>query len=238
MQKSKSQNYYEILEIGTDASQEEIERAYRLTKKALSDNSLAVYSLFDPGETEPMLQKIEEAYIVLSSSDSKRRYDEEVLGLKRYPDVSGILESTSSVAMDYRTMRSNIDLKSSDKVMTDSVSVRSKKPASKYQVAVDKPFEKRVVDNEFEEEMKKARVFSGEFLRKIREYRRITIKEISTITKINPEYIRAIEDFNLLALPPRVYLIGFLRQYTRLLKLDPQKVVKSYLKLVEDSKKG
>ena len=58
----EKQNYYETLDVSVDASPDEIERAYRLTKKALSDNSMAVYSLFDEGETKRMLEKVEEAF--------------------------------------------------------------------------------------------------------------------------------------------------------------------------------
>jgi DnaJ-class molecular chaperone len=43
------QNYYEILETQTGATREEIERAYRLALATYADDSLAGYSVFEPG---------------------------------------------------------------------------------------------------------------------------------------------------------------------------------------------
>jgi curved DNA-binding protein CbpA len=230
MRKGISQNHYEVLDLPIDATSQEIEMAYKLTKKAFSDNSLAVYSLFDVKETKEMLRKIEEAYEVLSSYEKKKKYDEMMLG-----------ETEKKISNDSRRA-----------VVKDYVSSEEEEIVSSYADKKDKQYslkgyttslfrnDKEVFepDKDFEEKIAKETKFKGEFLKEIRQYRKLSINEIATITKINPDYLVAIEEFDLQKLPARVYLTGFLKQYARLLKLDEKKVSSGYLKLIEESKHG
>jgi curved DNA-binding protein CbpA len=69
------QDHYEILEIASDATGEEIERAYRMTMATYADDSLAGYSVFSEGDTEALRERIEIAHRVLSNRESRREYD-------------------------------------------------------------------------------------------------------------------------------------------------------------------
>ncbi|HXZ68711.1 MAG TPA: helix-turn-helix domain-containing protein [Alphaproteobacteria bacterium] len=51
------------------------------------------------------------------------------------------------------------------------------------------------------------------------------IKDASRFTKIKPEYLEALEEGRIEALPGRTYAIGFLRAYAGFLKLDPAALV-------------
>ena len=242
MGKNPEKNYYEILDVSVSASQKEIEKAYKITKKALSENSLAVYSLFDTNETKNMLQKVEKAYVILSSLDAKMKYDREIMGVKKEPASGGSVLG-ADIGKDYRSMDSSQKKASKSVHNKKSIEIEavfgmdsvSNKKSSKKKEADDETY---VVDKNFEEEIKKTIQFSAEMLKKIREYRRISVAKVANITKINPEYIQAIEDFNLPKLPPRVYLVGFLKQYSKVLNLDSKLVSSSYVKIVEESKKG
>ncbi len=68
-------NYYEILEIAPNATQNDIRQAYFRAKAAYGKDSNAVYSLFDASESKAMLERIEEAYIVLSNTEKRKEYD-------------------------------------------------------------------------------------------------------------------------------------------------------------------
>jgi len=68
-------DHYETLEISRDATLSEIDRAYRILREAYETESLALYSVFTPGDAEVMRDRIEEAYRVLSDSDLKTEYD-------------------------------------------------------------------------------------------------------------------------------------------------------------------
>jgi hypothetical protein len=69
------QNFYEILEIPGDANEQRIERAYRIARSTYQPASPATYSIFDDADNADILQRIEEAYTVLSDPRLRREYD-------------------------------------------------------------------------------------------------------------------------------------------------------------------
>ncbi|MCD6420350.1 MAG: helix-turn-helix domain-containing protein [Synergistetes bacterium] len=68
----------------------------------------------------------------------------------------------------------------------------------------------------------------SEYLKETRESKGMSIKEISEITKINPRYIKAIEEANYEVIGGDVYCKGFIRNYARSLGLDPEEAVRMY----------
>jgi DnaJ-class molecular chaperone len=70
------QNYYELLDITTDANQEAIVTAYNKARLTYGNSSPALYSLFNKEEAEELLKLIDEAYSVLSNQFKRREYDE------------------------------------------------------------------------------------------------------------------------------------------------------------------
>lgn len=79
----------------------------------------------------------------------------------------------------------------------------------------------------------------GEYLKREREYRHITLDEVSQATKIRKYYLDAIErdEYNLL--PGDSYLKGFVRSYAKYIGIDPDDTVlrlESYLKQFETKK--
>ena len=71
----ENQTHYEVLELTADASPQEIQLAYHRVKQAFARNSGALYSLVSDEETQSLIRRIEEAFRVLSSPESRRRYD-------------------------------------------------------------------------------------------------------------------------------------------------------------------
>jgi len=69
-------SFYEILEIRPDASSQDVRNAYLRLKASYRKDNPALYSVLDPSETEDMIQKIEEAFQILSDPDARREYDE------------------------------------------------------------------------------------------------------------------------------------------------------------------
>jgi flagellar biosynthesis protein FlhG len=70
---------------------------------------------------------------------------------------------------------------------------------------------------------------SGAYLKAIREYKGITLDDITERTKIQIGYLKAVEEERFEMLPAAVYVDGFVRQLARLLKLDVQKVANGYM---------
>ncbi|MBI2712800.1 MAG: helix-turn-helix domain-containing protein [Bdellovibrio sp.] len=74
-----NQTLYDLLDIGPDASPQEIRDAYLRTKTTYNRDNLVLYTLVTPEEREESLKKIEEAYLVLSDPDKRRAYDQNYL---------------------------------------------------------------------------------------------------------------------------------------------------------------
>ena len=69
----------------------------------------------------------------------------------------------------------------------------------------------------------------GSWLRRQREARDIGLREISSASKISIRYLEALEEDRFEVLPASVFVRGFLREYAKIVGLDPDEVVNSYL---------
>lgn len=76
----------------------------------------------------------------------------------------------------------------------------------------------------------------GKYLKKERQLRNISLKEVSRAIRIGERYLWAIEEDRYDLLPPPIYVKGFLTAYARYLGLNPNeinKIYKDYLKTAE-----
>ena len=69
------QNFYQVLELVAEATSQDVDRAYRIARATYQPASTATYSLFSDDENAEILQRIEEAYAVLSDPRMRREYD-------------------------------------------------------------------------------------------------------------------------------------------------------------------
>jgi len=85
--------------------------------------------------------------------------------------------------------------------------------------------------DEFEEDAEGS--FDGAWLRRSRLRSGLEIDQIATVTKINPNYLRYIEEEKFEELPAPVYVRGFVGAYARCIGLDPERIVSSYMKRLD-----
>ncbi len=76
MSQREQTNYYEILEVTSDAVATEIHKAYQRARQTYSQDNPALYSMFSPDEARELLQLIDEAYSVLGNQATRKSYDE------------------------------------------------------------------------------------------------------------------------------------------------------------------
>jgi cytoskeletal protein RodZ len=69
----------------------------------------------------------------------------------------------------------------------------------------------------------------GEILRKRREELGKDLREIAQISKIRYDYLKAIEDEAFEKLPLEVYVKGYIREYAKILNIDPDAVITTYI---------
>lgn len=65
----------------------------------------------------------------------------------------------------------------------------------------------------------------AEQLHQAREAKRLTVEQVAEITKIRSDHLRALEDGNFNVFSAPVYIRGFVRTYSTLLKLDVPRVM-------------
>jgi cytoskeletal protein RodZ len=75
----------------------------------------------------------------------------------------------------------------------------------------------------------------GEELKREREFREITLREISDATKINLRILEAIEKDDYSLLPGGVFNRNFVRAYAEFIGLDPEIAVRKYLVQVTEA---
>lgn len=209
------QSHYDVLEIKTDASPQEIRDAYLRIKNAYSKDSVAVYSLVSPTEVDQILKRAEEAYQVLSHDAHRRHYDQGFLALREG-------SAPMSIAGDMRDQAAGADLLVAPK--TDSPTPHEKHPLG--------------MELEVLSSISKETEWKGTFLQSVRKARQISIEELSEFAKVSKTYLRAIEDEDFAKLPAIVFVRGFLVQVCRKLKLPEDKVLPAYLERFKKAKGG
>jgi len=199
-------NYYDILEVSPHSAQHEVTTAYERAKSTYSGENPAIYTIFSEQEARNLLTLVEEAYSVLGNKTLRARYDEK-LG-------QGILKQ-ENVSFETLQAESKTQFHLQPKKTNEKIS-----------------YEK---SQAIEDEIKEQTVWSGEFLKKVREYKKIPLERMSEITKISAYYINALEKIDSKNLPAPVFVRGYVVQICKVLSLEEKKVCDSYMKLYKDS---
>lgn len=77
---------------------------------------------------------------------------------------------------------------------------------------------------------------TGPFLKRYREDKGMTLREVSKRTRVRSTYLESIEEEGYSQLPAPVYLRGFLIEFARVLGIeDPEKLASLYLARMEES---
>jgi curved DNA-binding protein CbpA len=218
MEDSKSKNYYEILEVPQDATSEEIHHGYVRAKNAYSQDSLALYSLMSKEECDNILEMIEEAYGIVSDPYKRKQYDQ-ARGFNNEPKTRYQAGPVSGFPNENRPPSHTLNAEPQTTHENNMTKIVAKKRFS-----LD-----YIVNTEMEARIEQCTEFTGAFLKEIREYKNVDIIRMADMTKVSKTYLMHIEDENSEALPAGAYTRGFVYQYAKCLKLNPDLVATSYL---------
>lgn len=206
------QSHYDILELTTDATPQEIRSAYLRLKSSYSKDNLASYSVYSREETEELLSKIEEAYLVLSNPERRRAYDQ-----------SNQIASDVMSGMDHPMYRPE---------PVPAPVMPSISGPSLTQTIPEPFFNSHEIDGFVATDME----WTGASLKRIRESKRISIEDLSDYTRISKNYLIAIEDEAFDRLPAAVYVRGFLQQISKRLKLPTEVVVNKFIQRLKSAR--
>ncbi len=206
-------NYYEILGVATTATSEEISRGYQQARLAFSPDGAAMYSLLSQDECGEMLELIDEAFSILYDSNKRKVYDQ----------ARGIVASTE------QEPSYNFSLSNKLAEMAQVEEKKNDEPKINRLVAQKRFALDYTINEEFEKEIEQTTEYTGSLLKRIREYRNVSIERLCDMTRISKTFIIAIEDENVDKLPANAYTRGFIYQYAKCLKLSPDLVATSYI---------
>ena len=206
MQKPTKFNYYEILEVRHDCTDSEIHQAYRRLRATYSGDNPAIYSVFSNDEAKELLKLVDEAYQVLGNFSLRNLYNEKIASRYTKPeDVS------------YESLQT--ELKHGSFFIFNAADLKPK----------------YTVNHDFETEIRENKIFSGTFLKRVREYKGLTLEQISHVTKVNVFYVNALEEQDFANLPAPVFVRGYINQIAKTLGLDEKKTADSYMSLYKKS---
>lgn len=200
MQATTRYNYYEILELPANAPQHEVTVAYDRARSTYSGDNPAIYTIFSENEARELLVLIEEAYQVLGNKILRNIYDQRLRN-----GLSSLNDLTYA------------------SILEASKQLYPEPKADKSVPAYKK-------DETFEKEIAAQSNWDGALLKKVREYKNLSVQKVSEITKINGYYVSAIEAMDAGNLPAVVFVRGYVVQIAKALGLDDKKVADSYMK--------
>ncbi|ADH87060.1 helix-turn-helix domain-containing protein [Desulfurivibrio alkaliphilus] len=194
-------NHYELLELTSRATAQEIEQAYARARRTFADDSNAIYSLLSATELQQVRQQLDTAYRTLI--DPRRRQEYDILLARPEAEKAEGEKADEIVAAT-----------GSDEPATDQADDHTRPHL---------PDKLAPPPAEIKE-------FTGAVLRQLRIQRDLTIKDVAEMTNIGTRYLEAIEEENFYRLPVRVYLRGYLALFAQALGYQPERVVADYLR--------
>ena len=187
-------NFYDLLEIPSTASADEIRKGYELAKKTYSEDSMVTYSLFDDDSREEVMQRIEEAFRVLGDRNRRAEYDAQI----------GVKPPASSRPSHREEEPEQPPEKAEAPVPVPGQDPRGDEPSLG---AVEKT------------DLRPDQV-SGQRLKEVRERLGVPLQEIADRTRINITYLDFVEKDNFRSLPAAYSPPNYPFFYTICLKIS------------------
>jgi len=219
-------NYYEVLEIETNATPGQIENAYVRARNAYSGDSVALYSLMTPEECQNILSQIEEAYSVLGFPDKRREYDR-LRGLNQ--SLSQLINHGHRSHPTAVVSHTGHVHHPTDAIQYEDFSSKSAESKISKLTAIQKFGLDFKEDPDFDRKIRETSEYTGTFLKEVREYKNVSIERMAELTRVSKTHLISIEADDVKKLPAEVYVRGYIYQYAKVLKLDPDKVAASYI---------
>jgi curved DNA-binding protein CbpA len=217
---AEKKNYYEVLEIEPNANPQQVENAYIRSKNAYSSDSVALYSLMTKDECDQVLGQVEEAYSILGFPEKRREYDR-VRGFNQTPGHARNTNQMHTVSMLDDRPKDTIEYEDYGSNLIE---------AKVSKITAQKKFGLEFPENpEMDRKIRECSDYSGSFLKEIRDYKNVSIERMAEMTRISKTHLTAIENEDVTKLPADVYVRGYVYQYAKVLKLNPDQVATSYL---------
>lgn len=202
--KKEEINYFEVLGITPTASDLDIRNAY-IRQKQHAQNSLTEHQhqFIEGPSLRQHLDLLEDAYRILSHKSSRENYLLAQLGGQN--DKHGRLGSANTLPARNQSLINTAG-------RTQTASHKSNFPVI--------PLEKEEYQSQIRLLLENCEKIDGQILKKIRELNHISLQDLHAVTRVNIEFLQALEDGDFATLPELVYVKGFLRAILKYLKVE------------------
>jgi curved DNA-binding protein CbpA len=231
----EERTYYEMLEVSPRASRREVDAAYARANELYRSDSLPLYTLLEDQSCEEVRRAVDTAYRTLADKRARAEYDRHLVSSGRLapedvpPREESLPAPSEGAPAAPEQERSRQAHGAVGQVIPMEAHVTRLAPtptlASGQEAPVDSP---DPAGNKPGQE--KPQRFDGPGLKAIREAQGHDLENIARVTKIPLSRLLALESNRYSQLPARVYLKGFVKEYARILGLDPEKVAEEYLR--------
>jgi DnaJ-class molecular chaperone len=198
-------DFYDLLSLSPDATQEEIEGAYLLALATYHEDALASHGLLSAEERRVMLDRIEKAFETLGNPEARRAYNAAIR-----PDRPEFQQRAY-----FR--------KSTERLEIEDVE-EEEKSGNRLRSLIGSALRRNKnhrdpKDGRTWQALQQSRYYYGEYLKRVREKRGLTLDELARSCEIEPTHLRALEAEDYDALPDGEALYNLLRRYARCLGL-------------------
>jgi flagellar biosynthesis protein FlhG len=221
-------DHYRVLEIDPKASPKEVQTAYQVMKKAYDPELTHLSPLLDLAGLQAIQARVEESYRTLIFLESRVTYDKQMLetGSLKADQVRGLhAAATSGEAAPVPVPAPDPELQAAKPQGAPECSGPPAIVEDRLAPAVPPAAEPGPAATE----VAPAAPGSGAALRAERLRLGQTLEAIASRTKIRQTYLLAIEEDRFDALPPPVFLRGFVREFAACLGLAGDETARAYL---------
>ncbi len=214
-------NFYEILNVDTNASRLMIRESYLRLKNVYTNGGDGLYGVAGEADLARHIGELESAFEVLNDDTRRAEYDRKLVG--------GVLATKSP---DW-----NIEAESWAPAVSSPVG-NEVIQTSRSTLKVTRTHANGCYNKDLQEKLSQAMedgdIGDGSILVRLRELVGVNQQEIQERTKILLEYIRGMENNRFDCLPQVVYVKGFMRSYLRYLNVpNLEKIVSAYAARLE-----
>lgn len=236
-------DHYRVLEIVPKASTKEVQSAYQILKRAYDPETTHLSPFLDLEGLRAIQARVEEAYRTLIFLESRVAYDRQLVesGALRSDQVRGLhgpvgAEDSPAASGPGVASRPRQHREEPAAPVADAAPAASEAPADREPAASPAPAAVQAASTpvstpkaESAEPERRPVPGSGAALRAERLRCGLTLEAIAGRTKIRQTYLQAIEEDRFEALPPPVFLRGFVREFASCLGLPADEAARAYL---------
>ncbi len=228
----ESQTYYDILEVSPKAAPQEIHAAYQRAKETYSTDSPALYTMFTPEEAKALLVLIEEAFDTLSNQGRRQMYDQRLAERPKSIESARTAKKVASAPKELPDFRVDENAPVAKPL---TLAKAPSNPANAVPPGMAKTkFGVYPLDPTMEKEIQEGTFADGEFLKRVRVYKKISVDQMCDETRINKPYLLAVEANDYKSLPAPVFVRGFIIQLARVLGLNDKKLAEGYMQRLKN----